>query len=79
MTDVQALFWEMETLSLSQLEKLHDYINNHPYKVEKRPPTQAELEEVMAELRRIVAEPAPDESDDPLERIEAMMEKRRIS
>jgi len=76
MTDVQALFREMESLSLSQLERLHEFISTRAYKVEQRAPTQAELNEVLVELRRIVAEPTPDDDDDAIARIEEMMEKR---
>jgi len=77
MTDVQTLFREMESLSLNQLERLHEFISTRPYKLEKREPTKAELNDVLNELRRIVAEPQEQKEDDAIARVEAMMAKRK--
>ena len=79
MVSIDDLLHEMENLPVAQLEALHRFIESRPYKQEGREPTQAELQEVMDEMKRIVAEPhAPDDDYDPVARLMEEMKRRGL-
>lgn len=54
MTTMQALLNSMQNLPLEALEQVYNFLNQQPYKHEKRQPTAQEVQAMKGELTQIV-------------------------
>lgn len=61
--NVNELLNLMADLDASQLEHIKQFIDGQPYKIEGRPPTPQECEEILEEIRNSLSNiPAPEEN-----------------
>lgn len=56
---IDNLLRQVERLPLAQLEKIRKYIAARPYKLEGRPPTAEEQDEVIAAIQSFIQQAPP--------------------
>lgn len=62
--NIQDLLHQVEHLPMVQLEKIRQYMEGRPYKIEGRAPTIEEQNEVIQALQAFIAESPPIDDDE---------------